>query len=123
MQPLLLPQHLRPAGKPVTRLACAGPTQHPADCPPPRPRLCLPGPRLQVGNAIGRGNRHLFLAFLWLELGALLLSTIVGVVRIHEAVSITAKQVGWSVACVGWSQRTTEGPPACNVWSTTVARC
>ena len=39
-----------------------------------------------VGNAIGRGNRHLFLTFLWLELGAILVSTILGVVRIHEAV-------------------------------------
>ena len=25
-----------------------------------------------MGNAIGRGNRHLFLTFLWLELGAIL---------------------------------------------------
>jgi palmitoyltransferase len=41
-----------------------------------------------VGNAIGRGNRHHFLAFLWLELGALLVSTILGVVRIHEAVGV-----------------------------------
>lgn len=51
--------------------------------------LCWP----QVGNAIGRGNRHLFLTFLWLELGAILLSTVVGVVRIHEAVTANSKQV------------------------------
>lgn len=45
-----------------------------------------------VGNAIGRGNRHLFLTFLWLELGAILVSTIVAVVRIHDAVAATRGQ-------------------------------
>lgn len=40
-----------------------------------------------MGNAIGRGNRHLFLVFLWLELGAVLVSTILAVVRIHAGVS------------------------------------
>lgn len=46
-----------------------------------------------MGNAIGRGNRHLFLTFLWLELGAILVSTIVAVVRIHDAVAATKGQV------------------------------
>ncbi|KAL4430689.1 hypothetical protein ABPG75_005945 [Micractinium tetrahymenae] len=45
-----------------------------------------------VGNAIGRGNRHLFLTFLWLELGAILVSTIVAVVRIHDAVTAARGQ-------------------------------
>ena len=56
----------------------------------------LPSPRPQVGNAIGRGNRHLFLAFLWLELGAILCSALVAVVRIHEAAAagdLPSKQV------------------------------
>lgn len=40
-----------------------------------------------VGNAIGKGNRHLFLAFLWLELGAIMLSGGVAVTRIHGVVT------------------------------------
>jgi hypothetical protein len=54
---------------------------------PPRRAPPAPSPPAQVGNAIGRGNRHLFLAFLWLELGAILVSTLLGVVRIHAAVA------------------------------------
>ena len=47
----------------------------------------------QVGNAIGRGNRHLFLTFLWLELGAILVSTLLAVVRIHDGVTAASKWV------------------------------
>lgn len=36
-----------------------------------------------VGNAIGKGNRHLFVIFLWLELGAIALSTGTAIARIH----------------------------------------
>lgn len=67
-------------------------------------------PRSQVGNAIGRGNRHLFLTFLWLELGAILASTLLAVVRIHDGVTAAGKRVssaaaicsfgGWSAACM-----------------------
>ena len=38
-----------------------------------------------VGNAIGRRNRALFLAFLWLELGALGITAAVGALRLHAA--------------------------------------
>ncbi len=38
-----------------------------------------------VGNAIGRRNRALFLLFLWLELGALVITAVVGAVRLHAA--------------------------------------
>lgn len=36
-----------------------------------------------VGNAIGKGNRHLFLIFLWLEFGAILTSALIAVLRLH----------------------------------------
>lgn len=36
-----------------------------------------------VGNCIGKGNRHLFLVFLWLEMGAVVISAITAVVRVH----------------------------------------
>ena len=40
-----------------------------------------------VGNAIGKGNRHLFVIFLWLELGAVIMSAGTALVRIHSAVT------------------------------------
>lgn len=40
-----------------------------------------------VGNAIGKGNRHWFLIFLWLELAAIGLSAAVAVARIHAALA------------------------------------
>ena len=40
-----------------------------------------------VGNAIGKGNRHQFLVFLWLEFVALGMSAGTGVARIHSAIS------------------------------------
>lgn len=46
-----------------------------------------------VGNCIGRGNRHLFLAFLWLEFGAVAVSLAVGSLRIHSAVSVAGGAV------------------------------
>lgn len=37
-----------------------------------------------VGATIGKGNRHYFLIFLWLELGAVLVSGLVAISRIHS---------------------------------------
>lgn len=56
---------------------------------------------MQVGNAIGRGNRHLFLAFLWLELGAVLVSLILAVVRIHAGVTAAGVRVWLAAAGLG----------------------
>ena len=39
-----------------------------------------------VGNVVGKGNRHLFLAFLWLELGAIAASAGVAIARLSAAV-------------------------------------
>jgi palmitoyltransferase len=39
-----------------------------------------------VGNTIGKGNRHIFLLFLWLELYALLASLVVAVLQLHYAI-------------------------------------
>uniref|UniRef100_A0A7R9V718 S-acyltransferase n=1 Tax=Chlamydomonas euryale TaxID=1486919 RepID=A0A7R9V718_9CHLO len=36
-----------------------------------------------VGNAIGKGNRHFFLVFVWLELYGMIISAIVGLVQIQ----------------------------------------
>ena len=47
-----------------------------------------------VGNAIGKGNRHLFLIFLWLELGAVGVSAGTAVMRIHAALSMTGSVAG-----------------------------
>ena len=88
----------------------------PAACGPPGLAACRGLPpcqrclsrrrrRRQVGNAIGRGNRHLFLTFLWLELGAVLVSTILAVVRIHEGVTAASQRVRAAVLSSG-------GPPA-----------
>ena len=38
-----------------------------------------------VGNCVGKGNRHLFLIFLWLELFAMLISAVVTCFRLHQA--------------------------------------
>ncbi|PRW58247.1 S-acyltransferase 24 [Chlorella sorokiniana] len=54
-----------------------------------------------VGNAIGRGNRHLFLTFLWLELGAILASTLLAVVRIHDGVTAASKRGDHSLMLLG----------------------
>ncbi|GLC61808.1 hypothetical protein PLESTB_001805300 [Pleodorina starrii] len=40
-----------------------------------------------VGNAIGKGNRHLFLAFLWVALYAMVASAVVGVIQINRHVN------------------------------------
>lgn len=45
-----------------------------------------------VGNAIGKGNRHLFLIFLWLEFAALLLSAVLALVRIQSILSYASFQ-------------------------------
>lgn len=41
---------------------------------------------LQVGNAIGKGNRHWFLVFLWLELYAMLTSAVIAIIQIRHHV-------------------------------------
>eukprot|EP00887_Chlorella_sp_A99_P005208 scaffold1.g5208.t1 len=41
-----------------------------------------------VGNVVGKGNRHLFLTFLWLELGALAAAALVAVIRIHAVAKL-----------------------------------
>ena len=46
-------------------------------------------PAQWVGNVVGKGNRHYFLAFLWLELGAIVSSSLVAIVRIHAGVRTT----------------------------------
>ncbi|GIL66775.1 hypothetical protein Vafri_20284 [Volvox africanus] len=42
-----------------------------------------------VGNAIGKGNRHLFLAFLWVALYAMVVSAVVGIIQINRHVKAT----------------------------------
>lgn len=54
---------------------------------------------VQVGNAIGKGNRHYFVVFLWLELFAMTVSAVVAIAQIRRHV------VGesWSASgLVGW---------------------
>ncbi len=55
-------------------------------CPQPYALLMPPFAHpfaLQVGNVVGKGNRHFFLVFLWLELWALVVSALVGFVQIR----------------------------------------
>jgi palmitoyltransferase ZDHHC13/17 len=40
-----------------------------------------------VGNVVGKGNRHLFLIFLWLELVAILSSSLIAILKIHAVTS------------------------------------
>lgn len=40
-----------------------------------------------VGNCIGKGNRHYFVVFLWLELIALAIAACITIARIHRVVS------------------------------------
>lgn len=48
-----------------------------------------------TGNAIGKGNRHYFLIFLWLELGAIAVSGATVVMSLHSAIRISnARGVG-----------------------------
>jgi palmitoyltransferase len=44
-----------------------------------------------VGNAIGKGNRHLFLIFLWFEFGAVLLGASTAIARIHTGLVASAE--------------------------------
>jgi ankyrin repeat protein len=52
-----------------------------------------------VGNAVGKGNRHFFLIFLWLELGAIVASGVTVVVSLHHAIKISNEQgiSSWSI--------------------------
>ena len=79
---------LLPSGAALTSRQLLHRPPHPCTAPPAPPRRLA-----QVGNAIGRGNRHLFLTFLWLELGAILVSTLLAVVRIHDGVTAANKRV------------------------------
>jgi hypothetical protein len=40
----------------------------------------------QVGNAIGKGNRHYFVVFLWLELYSMAVSGVVAIIQIRHHV-------------------------------------
>eukprot|EP00879_Flechtneria_rotunda_P014039 GHRR01014666.1.p1 GENE.GHRR01014666.1~~GHRR01014666.1.p1 ORF type:complete len:501 (+),score=212.11 GHRR01014666.1:1155-2657(+) len=53
-----------------------------------------------VGNTIGKGNRHLFLVFLWLELYALLTSCGVTISQLRNAVAVGfwGERMVWMVA-------------------------
>ncbi|GAB4817761.1 hypothetical protein N2152v2_004807 [Parachlorella kessleri] len=51
-----------------------------------------------VGNCVGKGNRHFFLIFLWLELGAIAASALVAVARIHAAVRLGGNPSGLTLA-------------------------
>ncbi|KAI8476371.1 MAG: ankyrin repeat-containing domain protein [Monoraphidium minutum] len=55
-----------------------------------------------VGNAIGKRNRHTFLAFLWLELYALLAALACGVaaLRAYVAASYWSDRLGWVIGFV-----------------------
>ena len=56
-----------------------------------------------VGNTIGRGNRHYFLLFLWIELFAMTDSAIVAIVRIHQVSSCAACHLHASISMNGIS--------------------
>ncbi|KAG2428798.1 hypothetical protein HXX76_011498 [Chlamydomonas incerta] len=47
-----------------------------------------------VGNAIGKGNRHLFLTFLWIALYAMVTSAVVGVIQINRHLSVSRWRPG-----------------------------
>jgi palmitoyltransferase len=55
-----------------------------------------------VGNCVGKGNRHFFLAFLWLEMGAVALSAAVGVARVHGAIAATPAAAGGAGLALLW---------------------
>eukprot|EP00210_Caulerpa_lentillifera_P009450 g9011.t1 len=54
-----------------------------------------------VGNAIGKGNRHYFMIFLWLEMIAMIISGIIAIGRIHLHVntkdSHSDDHIGWLI--------------------------
>lgn len=47
-----------------------------------------------VGNAIGKGNRHFFLAFVWFELYAMIVSSVVGLIQIQQHMKSEHFQMG-----------------------------
>lgn len=53
-----------------------------------------------VGNAVGKGNRHYFLIFLWLELGAIIASGVTVVAALHRALK-ASNETGVGVPIVG----------------------
>ena len=50
-----------------------------------------------VGNAIGKGNRHYFLVFLWLELGAIMSSAATVITCLHSALNLSSNTTNFSV--------------------------
>ena len=56
-----------------------------------------------VGNAIGKGNRHYFLTFLWIELAAMTITGVVTIIRLQQlmsgphARSYRAPGMGWVI--------------------------
>lgn len=53
-----------------------------------------------VGNAVGKGNRHYFLIFLWLELAAILASGITVVSALHKAIK-ASNETGVGISIIG----------------------
>lgn len=47
-----------------------------------------------MGNAIGKGNRHLFLTFLWIALYSMATSAVVGVIQINRHLSVSRWRPG-----------------------------
>ena len=58
----------------------------------------------QVGNCIGQGNRHLFLAFLWVELVAMVMVAGTAALRLHHIARrwgpATSDAVPWAVGFI-----------------------
>lgn len=53
-----------------------------------------------VGNAVGKGNRHYFLIFLWLELGAIVASGVTVVSALHRAIR-ASNDTGVGLSVIG----------------------
>ncbi len=51
-----------------------------------------------MGNAVGKGNRHWFIIFLWMELYAFLVSCIIGAIQIQRHMNGN----GWSASSLVW---------------------
>jgi hypothetical protein len=67
---------------------------------------CVTG---QVGNAIGKGNRHYFIIFLWLELYGMATSAVIACVQIHKHVHASS----WSTSELVRAWLECKAPPTC----------